>query len=71
MKKIFCSIFGHHFTVSKKVTAHIREYSCVHCGHQMTTDIHGNYDELTEERQEINVTLAQMYDRRKAILEKY
>jgi hypothetical protein len=37
----------------------------------MTTDIHGNYDELTEERQEINASLAQMYQRRKAILEKH
>ena len=69
MKKIFCSIFGHHFTVSKKVTAHIREYSCVHCGHQMTTDLDGNYDDLTEKRQEINATLAQMYQRRTATLQ--
>lgn len=71
MKKILCSIFGHHFTISKKVTAHIREYSCVHCSHKMTTDIHGNLDILTEQRQEINATLEHMYQRRKATLQNF
>jgi hypothetical protein len=37
----------------------------------MTTDIHGNLDELTEKRQEINATLENIYQRRKATLQNY
>ena len=66
MKKLFCSIFGHHFTVSKKVTSHIKEYSCVHCGKQVTTDVSGNLSNLTPQLREINDTLAHIYQRRHA-----
>jgi hypothetical protein len=31
MKKVICQIFGHHYSVSKKVTQHIKEYKCIHC----------------------------------------
>ena len=64
MKKIFCNIFGHHYSVSKKVTGHIKEYKCVHCGRQVTTDVDGNLSELTPELQEINETLERLYQRR-------
>lgn len=64
MKKFFCSIFGHHFTVSKKVTSHIKEYSCVHCGKQVTTDVSGNLSNLTPQLREINDTLAHIYQKR-------
>ncbi len=64
MKKIFCSIFGHHFSVSKKVTSHIKEYSCVHCGKQVTTDVSGNLSLLTPQLREINETLERIYRKR-------
>ncbi len=64
MKKIFCSIFGHHYSVSKKVTMHIKEYKCVHCGKQVTTDVSGNLSILTPELQEINQTLEELYQKR-------
>ena len=64
MKKIFCNIFGHHYSVSKKVTGHIKEYKCVHCGRQVTTDVDGNLSTLTPELQEINETLERLYQRR-------
>ena len=57
MKKIFCNIFGHHYSVSKRVTSHIKEYKCVHCGKQVTTDVKGNLSILTPELREINDTL--------------
>lgn len=66
MKKLFCSIFGHHYTVTKKVTSHIKEYSCVHCGKQVTTDVSGNLSSLTPELQDINNTLANIYRKRNA-----
>jgi transposase-like protein len=64
MKKFFCTIFGHHFSVSKKVTSHIKEYKCVHCGKQVTTDVTGNLSALTPQLKEINDTLASIYQKR-------
>lgn len=64
MKKIFCNIFGHHYSVSKKVTLHIKEYKCVHCGKEVTTDVSGNLSVLTPELQEINDTLEDLYQKR-------
>jgi hypothetical protein len=64
MKKLFCTIFGHHYSVSKKVTSHIKEYSCVHCKKQVTTDASGNLSLLTPELREINQTLERIYQKR-------
>lgn len=64
MKKIFCNIFGHHYSVSKRVTSHIKEYKCVHCGKQVTTDVSGNLSVLTPELREINDTLEFIYQKK-------
>ncbi|MEX0273484.1 MAG: hypothetical protein AB3N16_03810 [Flavobacteriaceae bacterium] len=64
MKKIFCSIFGHHYAVSKQVTKHIKEYKCIHCDKEMTTDESGRLTILTPEMQEINNTLEAIYRKR-------
>lgn len=65
MKKVFCSIFGHHYSVSKKVTQHIKEYECIHCGRQVTTDVDGNLSVLTPELREINKTLERLFNKKK------
>ncbi|SHI33098.1 hypothetical protein SAMN04487911_101138 [Arenibacter nanhaiticus] len=59
-----CGILGHHFAVSKRVTDHIKEYQCVHCKKQVTTDVSGNLSALTPEKQDINNTLEDLYQRR-------
>ncbi len=64
MKKVFCNLFGHHYSVSKKVTLHIKEYKCIHCGKQVTTDVSGNLSALTPELQDINNTLEDIYQKR-------
>ncbi len=80
MKKVFtnygnklsslcCSIFGHHYSVSKKVTLHIKEYKCIHCHREVTTDVSGNLSLLTPELQEINDTLEQLFQRRHSATE--
>ena len=43
---------------------HIKEYKCVHCDKQVTTDVSGNLSNLTPELQEINQTLENLYQRR-------
>ncbi|NAY91561.1 hypothetical protein GTQ34_06500 [Muricauda sp. JGD-17] len=62
----FCNLFGHHYVVSKKVTKHIKEYKCVHCQKQVTTDVSGKLSELTPQMQEINNTLEDMYQKRRS-----
>jgi len=64
MKRIFCSLFGHHYSVSKKVTLHIKEYKCIHCGKEVTTDVSGNLSTLTPELQDINKTLENIFQKR-------
>ena len=64
MKKVFCNIFGHHYSVSKKITFHIKEYKCIHCGTEVTTDASGNLSALTPELQDINNTLENIYQKR-------
>jgi hypothetical protein len=59
-----CGLFGHHYAVSKKVTLHIKEYKCIHCGKEVTTDVSGNLSMLTPELQEINNTLERLYQKR-------
>ena len=61
---IFCNFFGHHYVVSKKVTQHIKEYRCAHCGKQVTTDERGKLSPLTPKLKEINNALQDMYQRR-------
>ena len=64
MKKFICSILGHHYIVTKNVTNHIKEYSCVHCGREVTTDVNGNLSLLTPENKEINSTLEHLHNKK-------
>jgi len=60
----YCNIFGHHYAISKRVTFHIKEYKCIHCSKQVTTNVSGSLSELTPELQDINVTLHDLYQKR-------
>jgi len=62
--KIYCNIFGHNFEVSKKVTYHVKEYSCSHCKKELTTNSNGHLTELTPKYREINNILERMYTNR-------
>ncbi|MEN1783666.1 MAG: hypothetical protein AAGF77_00880 [Bacteroidota bacterium] len=64
LTSIFCAIFGHHYVVTKNVTEHIKEYTCIHCQKQVTTDERGKLSALTPKLKEINRTLEEMYQKR-------
>lgn len=66
ISSIFCNLFGHHYVVSKKVTQHIKEYKCIHCHKEVTTDVSGKLSALTPQMQEINDTLEDMYQKRRS-----
>jgi hypothetical protein len=62
--KFICDIFGHKYEVSKKVTSHVKEYTCKCCNKQLTTNSNGHLTELTPKYQEINSILEDIYVRR-------
>ena len=68
--KLYCSLFGHQYEVSKKVTLHVKEYTCKCCKRQLTTNSNGNLIELTPKFKEINVILEDIYTRRRHRLKK-
>lgn len=62
--KFYCDIFGHNYELSKKVTSHVKEYTCKCCKRQLTTNGNGELTELTPKFQEINAILEDVYSRR-------
>ena len=64
MKTIYCSIFGHEFEVSKKITYHVKEYKCTRCNAQMTTNGKGHLIPLTPKYKEINSVLERIHNKR-------
>lgn len=63
--KLYCSLFGHKYEVSKNVTSHVKEYTCKCCKRQLTTNSNGDLTELTPKFKEINSILEEMYTRRR------
>lgn len=61
---IYCNIFGHDYQVSKKVTYHVKEYTCKHCKKELTTNSNGSLIELTPKFKEINAILEKIHSTR-------
>ena len=64
VSKLICNIFGHKFSVSKNVTNHVKEYTCLYCNKQLTTNSNGNLTELTPTYKEINSLLERIHKAR-------
>ena len=62
--KMYCNLFGHDYQVTKKVTLHVKEYTCRHCRKQLTTNSNGHLIELTPKFREINDILERIYTSR-------
>ncbi|MEP5338951.1 MAG: hypothetical protein ABJL44_19360 [Algibacter sp.] len=62
--KMYCNLFGHDYQVTKKVTYHVKEYTCSHCKKQLTTNSNGNLIELTPKFKEINAILERIHEKR-------
>ena len=61
MKHFYCSLFGHNYEVTKKVTYHVKEYTCKHCQEQVTTNGNGKLTLLTPKYKEINSVLERIH----------
>ncbi|WP_461598432.1 hypothetical protein [Winogradskyella sp.] len=62
--KLYCDFFGHNYKMTKKVTNHVKEYTCSCCKKQLTTDSNGRLTELTPKYQDINSALERIYNNR-------
>ena len=62
--KLYCDFFGHNYEKTRKVTNHVKEYTCSCCKKQLTTDSNGRLTELTPKYQEINTALERIYNNR-------
>ncbi|MBU2950658.1 hypothetical protein KO493_08120 [Tamlana agarivorans] len=60
--KMYCTLFGHDYQVSRNVTSHVKEYTCKSCKKELTTDSNGNLTELTPTFREINTILERVYN---------
>jgi hypothetical protein len=65
VSKLYCNVFGHQYSVTKKVTKHVKEYTCKCCKKQLTTNGNGNLTELTPTFREINRILENIHTKRK------
>ena len=68
--KMYCNLFGHDYQVTKKVTLHVKEYTCRHCKKELTTNSNGKLIELTPKFKEINAILERIYTSRTERLKK-
>jgi predicted nucleic acid-binding Zn ribbon protein len=66
LKSLSCSAFGHRYQVTQKVTNHINEYECTHCGKEVTDNVNGYLDELTIKTKKINATLSNFLEKKRS-----
>lgn len=64
LPKVYCSIFGHDFRVTREVTYHVKEYKCRRCKKELTTNSNGCLIELTPKFKEINGILERIHHSR-------
>ena len=62
--KLYCDFFGHDYKMTKKVTDHVKEYTCKRCKKELTTNSNGQLIELTPKYRDINSTLERLYNNR-------
>lgn len=61
---IICTTIGHDYVETRKVTDHISEYKCSHCGREVSDNLAGNLEVLTYEIKKINSTVSTFLEKR-------
>lgn len=61
---IVCQTIGHKYTETRKITNHIHEYKCKHCGREVTENSAGNIELLTNKVKQINNNVAEFFERK-------
>lgn len=66
LSSILCVTLGHQYNITNKITNHINEYKCNHCGKEVTEDILENIEELTSSQRKINESVALFFQKKNA-----
>ncbi len=61
---VVCQTIGHKYTETRKITNHIHEYKCKHCGREVTENSAGNIELLTNKVKQINNNVAEFFERK-------
>jgi len=61
---VLCSLIGHHYVTTNKITEHISEYQCTHCGKEVTNGISGDLEPLNFKNKEVNACLASFFKKK-------
>ena len=59
-----CTLFGHSYKVTRKVTNHINEYKCLCCEKEFTDNLKGNLEVLTSKAKELNSVVSSFSHKR-------
>ncbi len=61
---VVCLTIGHDYTITRKVTNHINEYKCSHCGKEVAENDSGNLEVLTYQLRQANSCLATFFQKK-------
>ncbi|WP_339697162.1 hypothetical protein [uncultured Marixanthomonas sp.] len=64
IKSLVCQTIGHKYIETRKITNHIHEYTCKHCGREVTENPTGNIELLTHKVREVNNNVADFFERK-------
>jgi len=64
LTSILCSIFGHRYKKSKKITNHISEYKCKTCGQEVTNAASGKIELLTFKTRKVNACVSEFFQKK-------
>ena len=53
LSSLVCATFGHDYIVTRKVTNHINEYRCSHCGREVAENDTGHLEVLTQKLKQL------------------
>lgn len=65
LSSVVCLTFGHDYIITRKVTNHINEYKCSHCGREVAENDTGNLEVLTNKIKHVNSCLASFFEKKK------
>jgi len=60
-----CRLLGHKYILTNNVTDYLKEYTCVRCGKEITTNAQGVITPLTPELKEIHQNVSDFVGRRR------
>jgi phage FluMu protein Com len=64
ISSLLCIPFGHDYIITRKVTNHINEYRCSHCGREVAENDTGHLEILTQKLKNTNSTLATFFQKK-------